>query len=109
MTGQTTARAAGIELETVSATFSGNSGDYFYYEGADGVMVEEYLDWEMAAVTREVVKDSFISVFCQPSGANVTPSSAIIRINNNDRPTENLTLCVKATSPLSIQIGNPQG
>ena len=109
MTGQTAARAAGIELETVSATFSGNDGDYFYYEGADGVMVEEYLDWEMAAVTREVVKDSFISVFCQPSGANVTPSSAIIRINNNDRPTENLTLCVKATSPLSIQIGNPQG
>ena len=109
MTGQTTARAAGIELETVSATFSGNDGDYFYYEGADGVMVEEYLDWKMAAVTREVVKDSFISVFCQPSQAYVTPSSAIIHINNNNSSTENLTFCVKATSPVSIQIGNPQG
>lgn len=109
MTGQTTARAAGIELETVSATFSGNQGDYFYYEGADGVMVEEYLDWEMPAVTREVVKDSFICVFCQPSGAEVTPSSAIIHINNNDDEPENLTLCVKATSPLSIRIRNPRG
>lgn len=108
MTGQTTARAAGIELETVSATFSANRGDYFYYEGADGVMVEEYLDWKIAAVTREVVKDSFISVFCQPSQAYVTPSSAIIRINNNNSLTENLTFCVKATSPLRIRIINPQ-
>ena len=70
MTGNSNAaRAAGIELETVSATLSGNRGDYFYYEGADGVMVEEYLTARMGAVTREVVKDSFISVFCQPARA----------------------------------------
>lgn len=109
MTGNSNAaRAAGIELETVSATLSGNRGDYFYYEGADGVMVEEYLTARMGAVTREVVKDSFISVFCQPARAIVTPSSAIIRINNDNTITENLTFCVKATSPLRIQIGNPQ-